>query len=618
MAITDASGRTGLAPTDRSGSGRGKTEFGRSVGDSASPVIPSPVVPSHIIPATSGGSLIDYRAKLIDALSDGFVFLGPNGRIEAVSQGAERLFGIDGFDYIGATVDRLISGVGEGRRRRKGGTASVTEPEPIALAKFVGRHDLQAMDGSTFTASITLEHIDDDGRRIDALIVRDVSDHRGLENRLQRVSTIDSVTGLWNRTACLKRIEDELVGLVELGGKATLVHMDIDRFKAINDVFGHEAGDRLMKSLASRLNNLLDPRDLFGRLGGDELVVLRLTDDPMRAAAQIEMMIGDALARPFIVNGAEVFVTMSMGAATFPDHAGELDQLLQNAEAAAYSAKARGRNNCQIFKPGVINLDPERFRLETELRKAFKREKLSIAYQPRVDVQTGVIRGMEALLRWNHTEFGAVPPAVFVPIAEEAGLIDKIGDWILEAACVQAKTWVDAGLPKLKLAVNLSPRQFRDAGLAQRIASVLRLSGLPADRLELEITESSLMHDVERVVDILHELKRTGVSIAVDDFGTGYSSLSYLKRFPIDVLKIDKSFISGIPGDRGDIAISTAIIAMAKSLGLRVVAEGVEEAAQLKVLQDLGCDEAQGYLFSRPLTPGVFGAAYGPVANDKI
>jgi EAL domain-containing protein (putative c-di-GMP-specific phosphodiesterase class I) len=311
------------------------------------------------------------------------------------------------------------------------------------------------------------------------------------------------------------------------------------------------------------------------------------------------------LEEPFVIDGFELFVTASIGAVVYPDHGVDTASLLRNVESATYFAKDSGRNTVQIYSDTVNLRRAGRLDLETELRKALEGQGFTLAYQPRLELATGVVRGMEALLRWTHPRLGPLAPGKFIPVAEESGLIVPIGDVVLNAACLATKNWMDRGFGPLTVAVNLSARQFRDASLVSRIAAALERTRLPPHALEIEITESGLMYEVDRVMDALIDLKSLGVSIAVDDFGMGYSSLGYLKNFPIDVLKIDQSFIQGLP-DPGDVAISTAIVAMSKSLKLRVVAEGVETQDQMDFVRDLGCDEVQGFHFSKPLPPDEF------------
>jgi diguanylate cyclase (GGDEF)-like protein len=427
------------------------------------------------------------------------------------------------------------------------------------------------------------------------LVYRDIAERRRAEERLRVVTTHDPLTALPNRTLLHERLSHALAKAQHYNRYLAVLFVDLDRFKNINDALGHDAGDLLLQMAAQRIADCLRSTDTMARQGGDEFVVLmdELAEPGM--ASGVSERILDAMGRPFNVNGQEVLITASIGISVYPDDG---RALLKNADAAMSFAKEKGRNNYQFYSTQADKHSVERLSLESSLHRALERNELTLHYQPKVDIETGHITGMEALLRWQHPELGWIPPGRFIPLAEESGLILKIGRWVLRTACAQNKAWQKQGMRRLRVAVNLSPRQFWVDSLLEDVDEALRDSGLDAASLELEITESTAMHNPEQTAGILRKLKSRGTHISVDDFGTGYSSLAYLKRLPIDSIKVDRSFVEDIPRDLESAAITTAVINMAHMLRLKVVAEGVESAAQLRFLGDEGCDEMQGYLFS--------------------
>ncbi len=380
-----------------------------------------------------------------------------------------------------------------------------------------------------------------------------------------------------------------------------LLLLDLDHFKNINDSLGHEVGDKLLQLAAERLRHTLDAADTLSRSGGDEFAILLTECSGAPMIGRIAQRLLETMAQPFNVDGHELVLSASVGISMYPHDGTDLGALLKNADAAMYSAKAAGRNTYQFFTPEMNARVFERLSLENSLRKALPRQELMLYYQPQYRVGGGDPIGFEALLRWRHPELGLVPPARFIPIAEETNLILPIGEWVLAEACRQQMAWQRAGQPATTVAVNLSPVQFRQRNLVSLVQRVLAETGLPAAQLELEITESLLMDDTERAVEVLHELKSLGIRLSLDDFGTGYSSLSYLKRFPLDKIKIDQSFVRDMIKDSGDAAIIQAIIAIAAKLELGVIAEGVENQSQLDYLALHQCGEVQGYLFSPPV-----------------
>jgi diguanylate cyclase (GGDEF)-like protein/PAS domain S-box-containing protein len=431
--------------------------------------------------------------------------------------------------------------------------------------------------------------------------VQDVTEHKQAQERLSYLAYYDTLTGLPNRVMLVERMQQAMAESRRVERVVAIMFLDLDRFKFINDTLGHDIGDALLKMAAERLSALLRPGDTISRYGGDEFTVVLANVAHADDVTRIAQKILERFAHPFRIGGRDLFVTSSIGITLYPLDDGSVENLLKNADAAMYHAKERGRNTFQFYTAEMNVRAARRLSIETGLRHALERNELSLHYQPQVDLKSGHLYGMEALLRWHSPEFGSVAPVEFIPLAEEIGLIQPIGEWVLRTACVQTRAWHQAGFPGLRIGVNLSARQFQQPNLVQLIRQALTDSGLEPQHLDLELTESMLMHDMERTVSTLTELDTLGVALSVDDFGTGYSSLSYLKRFPIDVLKIDRSFVRDITSDPDDAAIATAIIAMAHSLEMKVIAEGVETREQQEFLRQHDCDGMQGYLFSKPL-----------------
>ncbi|HEX7810329.1 MAG TPA: PAS domain S-box protein [Burkholderiales bacterium] len=433
---------------------------------------------------------------------------------------------------------------------------------------------------------------------------RDVSDRKRTEERLSYLAQYDQLTGLPNRTLFRDRLELAVARAKREGHLVGVLFLDLDRFKDINDNLGHSVGDEVLIQVAARLKEQLRDIDTISRLAGDEFTFII---EGAAHADQVTVVADKILkifSQPMNAGGHEIYVTASIGIAVSAAGTEGVDELLKHADIAMYDAKQEGRNNYQLYSDAIHARSSEKLSMETKLRRALEREEFVLVYQPQVDIRTGGIVGAEALIRWQSAELGMVPPNSFIPLAEESGLIVPIGEWVLRTACRQNRAWQEAGLAPIMVSVNLSPRQFRQKNLLERVMQILGESGLDARFLELEITETTVMHRAEEVTVMLARLDEIGVRLSIDDFGTGYSSLSYLKRFPVHKLKIDQSFVRDITADGDDAAIVGAIIAMARSLKLRVIAEGVESAEQLAYLEKLNCDEYQGYLFSKPVAAG--------------
>ena len=415
----------------------------------------------------------------------------------------------------------------------------------------------------------------------------------------------DALTGLPNRILLNDRLTQAMALAQRQGKQLALMFLDLDRFKYINDSLGHSVGDQLLLSVAHHLTAAVRGSDTVCRQGGDEFVILLADVEHARDAALSAEKILTALTAPHRIDQLELHVTVSIGISIYPEDGQDVDSLIKSADTAMYHAKENGRNNFQFFEPNMNALAVERHAIESGLRRAMERQELVLHYQPKINLESGTITGVEALVRWQHPQRGLILPEQFVWIAEDCGLIIPIGTWVLGEACRQAQSWQDAGLPPMAVAVNISAIQFRHRDFLEHLTRILKDTGLAPHCLELELTESVLMHDATTTLTVLNGIKTLGVRLAIDDFGTGYSSLSYLKHFQIDTLKIDQSFMRDIThasADTADAAIITAVVCMGKSLNQRVIAEGVETREQLAFLQAHGCGEGQGYFFSRPVT----------------
>ncbi|TQV68251.1 EAL domain-containing protein [Exilibacterium tricleocarpae] len=427
---------------------------------------------------------------------------------------------------------------------------------------------------------------------------------REQQSRLNYLAFHDALTGLPNRTLFYDRISQGLARAQRNDSKLVLMLLDLDRFKNINDSLGHDAGDLLLKAVSQRLHEGIRDMDTVARLGGDEFVVVLEGIHDRDDVTFIANKLLATLARPVSIHGHEITTTVSIGISVYPQDGDNTDELLKHADIAMYKAKEAGKNNYQFYTRGMNATAVNYLLLENDLRRAIEQDQLSMYYQPQIDLQTGSLMGVEALVRWQHPERGLIGPINFISLAEETGLIVPLGEWVLRAACQQQKTWLQAGKYVGKVAVNLSARQFRQQRFAERIADILTETELPAKYLELEITESSAMEHAGETINMLNLLNQMGLSLAIDDFGTGYSSLAYLKRFPIQKLKIDRSFISDIYTDQNDASIARSIIGLAHNMMLNVVAEGVEDTNQAEWLRRQGCDQAQGFLYAQPMPAG--------------
>ena len=457
--------------------------------------------------------------------------------------------------------------------------------------------------------------------RANKCIAEDALARSASEQRIHHIALHDVLTGLPSRSLLQDRLSLAIGDSERSGEPLWVLLVDLDRFKYVNDSMGHKAGDVLLMTIAARLRSALHDNDTVARLSGDEFVVIMSQQAGQQLAPGLVQQLMDCVAQPVLLGTKEYSVTCSIGVAVYPTAGAMADSLIEHADIAMYSAKKFGRNNFQFYTPAMNDEAQERVRIESALRTALERDEFVLHYQPQVDLASGKIVGMEALIRWQHPELGMVSPMRFISVAEDTGLIVPIGAWVMRTACLQNRAWHDAGMGGLRVAVNLSARQFGSPDLLDNIRAVLDESKLDPHCLEIELTESLFMSDVTLAVDLLHSMKAIGVNLSIDDFGTGYSSLSYLSRFPIDVLKIDRSFVTNITRDANDAALVASIINLAHNLKLSVIAEGVETEEQLDYLRRHGCDEMQGYYISRPLPAPEFEQLlrkHNQLADDQV
>ena len=489
------------------------------------------------------------------------------------------------------------------------------EDRQAAVAKLLERQNLtnyeiclRRKDGSSVWVLESENLIEGPDGRLSVIegTAIDITERKRAEEQVKHLAFHDPLTNLPNRLLFNDRLTLAVAQAHRHNQKLAVLFLDLDRFKVINDSLGHSVGDELLRQVAERIQEHVREGDTVARLGGDEftLLVPGITVD--EDAAKIARKICDAVHDPFWIDGRELFVTTSLGVSVYPSDGHDAETLVRNADSAMYRAKEQGRDNYQLYTPAMNAKAIERLSLESRLRQAVANDELELHFQPFIDLRTAEVLGAEALLRWRHPELGLIPPGEFIPIAELSGLIVPIGEWVLRTACAEARKWHEKGFPAMTVSVNLSSRQFQQSDLGSQVTHALEETGLDADKLDLEITESCAMQNAEHSINTLQGLKKQGVRISMDDFGTGYSSLNYLKRFPIDRIKLDQSFVRDLPADKDDAAIAMAVIAMGRSLELVVIAEGVETEEQLKFLSNHDCDQLQGFLLSRPLPPEAF------------
>jgi diguanylate cyclase (GGDEF)-like protein/PAS domain S-box-containing protein len=559
--------------------------------------------------------------SLIEYASDAVMVLDASLQVRYASPSLKRVLGFAPEDVAGKSPVRYVN-EGDAEAMKRALEAAAATPGLGSTLEF-----RCAGDGAPKYLEATLANMLDNPA-VEGIVVnmRDVTERRRTEEltrekiraeaQIRQLALYDSLTGLPNRHLFKEQLSDAVARADRSDQALVMLSLNLDRFKRINDTLGREVGDLVLKEVASRLIKSVRQTDYItrsdskaasqhiARQGGDEFTVLLGELNQAQEATKVARRILEALSQPFNQEGHEIVMSASIGIAVYRLDGNDADTLLKNADAAMHYAKEQGKNNYQYYNDKMNNSAFQGMTLESNLHKALERDEFSLHYQPKIDVKSGSITGAEALIRWRHPDLGLVSPAEFIPMAEESGLIIPIGEWVLDSACAQLRAWREGGLTPVPVAVNLSAKQFHQQNIAAVVMRALQDHSVDPRLLELEITESTAMRNAEATSTTLRDLKALGVRIAIDDFGTGYSSLSYLKRFPIDSLKIDRSFVTDLPGNQDDATIAQAIIIMAHALRLKVIAEGVENEAQLEFLTANGCDEVQGYYFSRPLPAG--------------
>lgn len=574
-----------------------RIEMNRTLDTDATPIIR--VILSDINEQKNNDDYLRQAAAMFEATREGVMITDAKTRILVVNRRFSELTGYSAQDVIGKTPRILSSG-----RQDEQFYAAMWD-KVKTKNYWQGEIWNRSKDGEIYPQMLSISAIRSEHDLISHYVgvFSDITKLKDAEARLDFLAHHDPLTGLANRLLLFSRLE-HCIGLSRRERKsAALLMMDLDRFKDVNDSFGHLAGDELLQQVAQRLTSRLRNIDTVTRLGGDEFALLLEDLSHPQDAALVALEIIESLSTPWqLSNGIEVRIGVSIGISLFPEHGKSSEELLQHADTALYRAKGEGRGNFKYFSEDMTQAALRRINLESLLRRAVIKDELMVYYQPQVDIRSGRIIGAEALLRWHNAEEGMIPPDQFIPVAEEIGLISEIGEWVLRQVCQQGVRWIAAGLPPLKLAVNLSLHQFRHGDIATLVAEVLHETGFPAEMLELELTESALMERESEVVLILQRLQDLGVRLAIDDFGTGYSSFAYLKHFPLNILKIDKTFIEDLAVLDDDKEIAAAIIGLGHTLQLQLIAEGVETEEQLQFLREQGCDFYQGY-YKSPAIP---------------
>lgn len=539
-------------------------------------------------------SELALAAKVFESAKEGIVISDRANQVLAVNDAFVEISGFTEQEVIGK-VPQFLSESGDDYQQ----VWQELQERGVWRGEIWGRSKC----GESRPMWLTSCRVDDaeTGDRHFVSLFTDITALKHSQDQVAYLAQRDALTGLPNRSLFIERLEQAIDGARRHNAKLAVLFVDLDHFKDINDTYGHPFGDELLQEIGKRLTVVVRASDTVARIGGDEFVLMLEDIASADSADRVAGKVLEALTQPVILDGKELVVTGSVGVATYPEDGNDSTTLIRNADTAMYQAKSSGRDQFHSYTAEMTASALRKFSLETDLRQAVKRGQLSLDYQPQTALYDDSVTGFEALLRWQHPQRGWVSPALFIPMAEDIGLIEPIGEWVLARACEQARRWRQQGVAGLHIAVNLSARQLANPALANYIESLLRDTGIPADAIEVEVTESSVMERADRCIATLHAIHEHGVPIAVDDFGTGYSSLSYLKRLPLQKVKIDRSFVRDLPHDQDDGALAAAIIAMSHSLGLYVVGEGVETAEQLEFLRDHGCDGAQGFYLGRPM-----------------
>ena len=543
----------------------------------------------------AAGLALPQALRLLQSVPHGLVVLDQAGLVAFVNEAGARLLAWPAdVDLVGRSWRESFDSA-EAERLGRDAVARARAGETWMGDVTVLRHDGVHVLLEARMAPLGDGHL--------ALALRDVSETRALQERLDALAHRDPLTGLPNRRLFEDRLEIALAQAHRYRQRVGLIFIDLDRFKQVNDGFGHAAGDELLRGVAERLGQCVREGDTVARLGGDEFTLLLPGIHHAEDLAAISRKLVEALREPYRIGGREVRVTASGGISLYPEDGEESEALLRCADTAMYRAKERGRDNFQLFSPAMAERALERRSLEEELRAALARQEMTLDYQPCLELATGRVVGVEALLRWQRPSLGVMPPRDFMALADFTGVMLSLGPWVLETACRQAREWQRRGSRDLRLMVNLSAHELQQDGFVVHVEKALAASGLPPDSLHLEIPEGYAMQDLARTIETLRELRSLGVHLAIDGFGAGFTSLAHLRQLPVDALKIDLSFVRGATTDADDASVVTAVIAVAHSLGLRMIAQGVESEAQVVLLRSLGCDEVQGFLWSPPVPP---------------
>lgn len=548
----------------------------------------------------------------LTSIADGVVSTDTEGRITFLNPAAERISGWPKAEAVGRPIDEILVTLDETTREKHDSTTlraiDLDEPQRSWGSILLRRYDGELLPIETHAAPLRDSHGQNQGA---VVTFRDISEIRRLTAELNHLASHDPLTGLPNRTLLYDRLTQELAYAERYNASLALLYLDLDLFKEVNDLLGHGVGDELLRQVAERLLGCVRRTDTVSRLGGDEFAVLLTGFDRRTFPDELAIKIAKRLNDPFVLNQETVNVSTSVGISLFPEDGQDAETLVKHADTAMYQAKAGGRRRIQFFAPEMNRRATERHELEKDLRTAIAQDQLSLHFQPQIAPGSGRLIGAEALLRWHHPQKGLIPPGRFIPVAEDSGqLMVSIGNWVIEKACAQARAWLDAGHPPVRLSVNVSVVQLRDEAFPSYVEKCLQRYRLPSDLIQMELTESIIMSDIDGATERVKKIKDMGIHIAIDDFGTGYSSLSYLKDLPIHELKIDQSFVQNILTDVNSAAIAQAIIRMAQSLGLRVIAEGVENQETVDFLVQNECEGVQGYYFSKPIPPAAFEAKF--------
>lgn len=545
-----------------------------------------------------------FARSVINNALDGIITVDMKGIIMSFNPSAERIFGYYALEAIGKEINVLIPKFYCGETDDYFAIDQyVDNSQEMGINwEIVGRRK----SGVTISLELTVSDFYIGREKFFTIVLRDITERQKYEEKIRHQAFHDTLTDLPNRLLLKERLNLEIAHAKNNNRMLAVMYLDLDRFKLINDTLGHDKGDLLLKNVAKRLTNCLHKDDTVARMGGDEFTLLLPGLEKEEDAVKVAGKILESIRKPFEIDEHELYISGSIGISFCPNDGEFSEDLLKNADVAMYRAKEKGKNNFQLYTLTMNIKARERLEMENNLRKALENKEFIVYYQPKIDTITKKIIGFEALVRWQHPEWGLVSPSKFIPLAEDTGLIVPIGEYVLRTACIQAKKWQDQGFAGLHVAVNLSSRQFQLQNLIKEISEVLKVTKLNPELLELEITETVAMQDVEYTLEIMSKLKGMGIKFAIDDFGTGYSSLSYLKKFSLNKLKIDKSFVQEIDSKTGDKAIASTIIALGKSLNLDVVAEGVENEGQYDFLKKSECDEMQGFLFGKPMPASEF------------